>query len=302
MSIDRPNPSNTPIVVINAYHFCQLDQLASRKLMFIEQCKAHDLKGTILLSHEGINVAMSGSRQNIDRWSAWLRSDPLFKDIWLKETFARDFPFSKVVVKIKSEIISMRAPDIQPKKRTAPNVAPEMFQQWLDEGREMTILDARNDYEVAFGAFDGAVHPGIAGFKQFKEGLAKMDLDKSKPVVTYCTGGVRCEKSSAWMQALGFEEVYQLEGGILNYFEKVGGEHYHGECFVFDDRIALRTDLSESDRTQCEGCFLPVTLDEVAVMGPRDFHYCPSCASKIKISEMKSASPTNPSTHVTEAN
>ena len=265
------------VVIINGYRFCKLDQLEQRKAQWLSQCEACALKGTVLLTPEGINIAMAGSREGIDRLIAWLETDALTAGMWLKETYAKVVPFTKVVIKIKSEIISMASPEIDPNEQTAPNISPQTLKQWFDEGKDMVLLDARNNYEYDFGTFDGAIHPDVAGFKQFKEGMESIAIDKKKTVVTFCTGGVRCEKSSAWMQQMGFDKVYQLEGGVLNYFQEVGGNHYHGECFVFDDRVALTTDLSESGTKQCECCASPVSIKDQAMPSYVPDVSCPQC-------------------------
>lgn len=270
------------IVVINGYCFCALDDLAARKAAWMTQCESLNLKGTVLLTPEGINIAMSGTRASIDALKDWVASDPLYGHIWLKETTADDFPFRRIRIKIKNEIISMASPEIDPLHSTAPNLPPKIFKEWLDEGKRMVLLDARNDYEVGFGTFKGAMHPHITGFKQYKEGMKDLSkqIDKDTTVVTFCTGGVRCEKSSSWMMSQGYKDVYQLEGGILNYFEEVGGEHFEGTCFVFDDRVALTTDGAETGLKQCECCRLPI--EQAVPLHDAGKHgvWCMNCAEQ----------------------
>jgi UPF0176 protein len=205
--------------------------------------------GTILLAPEGINVFLAGSRAAIDAIVAHLRADPRFADLAPKESLSAEPPFRKMRVRLKKEIITMKHPLIRPEEGRAPSVAAATLKQWLDrgcddEGRPLVMLDTRNDYEVAAGTFENAVDYRIGVFSEFPPLLAQHRDDYiGKTVVSFCTGGIRCEKGAIHMQEIGIGHVYQLEGGILKYFEEVGGAHYRGDCFVFDERAAVSADL-----------------------------------------------------------
>jgi UPF0176 protein len=237
------------VVNISCYKFITLSDREALKAALAQRCQALDLKGTILLAPEGINVFLAGSREAIDAIVAWLRADPRFADLQPKESLSASPPFKKLRVRLKKEIITMKMPLIRPEEGRAPSVAAATLKQWLDrgcddEGRPVVMLDTRNDYEVEAGTFEGAVDFDIGSFSEFPPQLARhRDEFAGKTVVSFCTGGIRCEKAAIHMQAVGIERTYQLEGGILKYFEEVGGAHYRGDCFVFDQREALSADL-----------------------------------------------------------
>jgi UPF0176 protein len=237
------------VVNISCYKFITLSDREALKAALAQRCQALDLKGTILLAPEGINVFLAGSRDAIDEMVAWLRADPRFADLQPKESLSASAPFRKLRVRLKKEIITMKMPLIRPEEGRAPSVAAATLKQWLDrgcddEGRPVVMLDTRNDYEVEAGTFEGAVDFDIGSFSEFPPQLARhRDEFAGKTVVSFCTGGIRCEKAAIHMQAVGIERTYQLEGGILKYFEEVGGAHYRGDCFVFDQREALSADL-----------------------------------------------------------
>ena len=238
-----------PVVNISCYKFVGLDDREALRADLKSRCDALDLKGTILLAPEGINVFLAGTRAAIDAIVAHLRSDPRFADLAPKESLSAEPPFRKLLVRLKKEIITMKMPLIRPEAGRAPSVAASRLKKWLDrgvddEGRPVVMLDTRNDYEVDAGTFEGAVDYGIAVFSEFPPRLAAHLADfAGKTVVSFCTGGIRCEKAAIHMQQIGVERVYQLEGGILKYFEEVGGAHYQGDCFVFDEREAVAADL-----------------------------------------------------------
>jgi UPF0176 protein len=237
------------VVNISCYKFVTLTDREVLKADLTARCLELELKGTILLAPEGINVFLAGPRAAIDAVVAHLRADPRFADLQPKESVSAEQPFKKTRVRLKKEIITMKHPLIRPEEGRAPSVAAATLKQWLDrgcddEGRPVIMLDTRNDYEVAAGTFDGAVDYDIGIFSEFPPRLAEHLADYAdKTVVSFCTGGIRCEKAAIHMQEIGIERVYQLEGGILKYFEEVGGAHYRGDCFVFDEREALSADL-----------------------------------------------------------
>lgn len=242
---------------IAGYKFVSLHDLNQLQADLLAKCTSLTLKGTILLSHEGINISLAGSTDLIPVFLDQLRQDPRFIDMSFHETYSTSQPFQYLKVKIKSEIITLRQPDANPLTCRAAAITPENFKLWLDEKRDFTILDTRNDYEVRFGTFKNAINLHLADFGELPTSLNSIPRDK--PVVMFCTGGIRCEKAALYMQVLGFTEVYQLDGGILGYFKKIGGAHYEGECFVFDGRISVDSDLHPTGTVQCLKCQGPVT-------------------------------------------
>ena len=245
----------TEFINIAAYKFVELNRLAERKSHLLPLCKSLELKGTILLSKEGINLFLAGKRERVDQLLMQLRSQPEFADLTFKESVSEYQPFTRMLVRLKKEIISMGVDAIQPAKTTSPKITAHELKQWLDEGRDITLLDTRNDYEVEIGTFEKAVPIGIDHFRNFPRAAAKLpETMRNKPVVMFCTGGIRCEKAGPLLEQNGFESVYQLDGGILKYFEECGGEHYRGDCFVFDKRVAVDPNLKETELEQCYAC------------------------------------------------
>ncbi|WNL46114.1 sulfurtransferase [Dyella sp. BiH032] len=239
-----------PIVNLSAYKFVSLEDLPALRERVLERCLALSLKGTILLAPEGINLFLAGPREATDAFMAWLREDARFADLAPKESLSDAPPFGRMRVRLKKEIITMRMPTIRPEGGRAPSVTPATLRRWLaqgrdDEGREVVLLDTRNDYETDVGLFEGAVDYRIPSFTAFPAAVAadRPRFD-GKTVVSYCTGGIRCEKAALHMQDLGIKHVYQLEGGILKYFEETDGAHWRGTCFVFDDRGAVDRGLA----------------------------------------------------------
>lgn len=234
------------IINISGYKFITLPESALEPIREEILPKAIELgiEGTIILSPEGINIQLAGSRESIDRYTALLQSYEYFADIWLKESQTDYIPFEKMRVKIKKYIIPVGSDDIDPEHVPAPFLSPEEFKKWYDEGKEMIVLDTRKPMEIDYGKFENAIDLNLNHFRGFNEAIDEL-LEKYKdtPIVTYCTGGVRCEKAAPLMLKKGFKEVYQLEGGIINYFEKVGGDHWEGNCYVFDERIAIDPNL-----------------------------------------------------------
>src|SRR5690606_6205789 len=222
-----------------------LDQLAELRSRILEEAAARQLKGTVLLAPEGINLFLAGAPTDIDGFLGQLCMDPRFADLEVKRSMSDKQPFRKLLVKIKREIIRMDFPTIRPEAGRAPAVEAQTLRRWLqagrdDQGNEIVLVDTRNAFEVDFGTFEGALDFRISRFTEFPRVIVEnRDALKNKTVVTFCTGGIRCEKAALYMAQEGIENVYQLEGGILKYFEEVGSEGYHGTCFVFDERIAL---------------------------------------------------------------
>ncbi|WP_114239517.1 sulfurtransferase [Dyella sp. C9] len=240
------------IINLSAYRFIGLDDLPALRDRIRERCEALALRGTILLAPEGINLFLAGPGEPIEAFMDWLREDPRFAGLEPKVSMSDAVPFARMRVRLKKEIITMRMPAIRPEGERAPSVAPVTLQRWLaqghdDHGREVVLLDTRNDYETDVGLFDHAVDYRIASFTEFPAALAADRARyEGKTVVSYCTGGIRCEKAALHMQDIGIEHVYQLEGGILKYFEETDGAHWRGDCFVFDERGALDKNLAPS--------------------------------------------------------
>lgn len=234
-----------PIVNLSAYKFVSLEDLPRLRECMLERCHALALKGTILLAPEGINLFLAGPREATDAFMAWLREDARFADMAPKESLSEAPPFGRMRVRLKKEIITMRMPTIRPEGGRAPSVAPATLRRWLeqgrdDDGRELVLLDTRNDYETDVGLFDSAVDYRLTSFTEFPAAVAgDRARFEGRTVVSYCTGGIRCEKAALHMQDLGIEHVFQLEGGILKYFEETDGAHWRGACFVFDERGAV---------------------------------------------------------------
>ncbi len=237
------------ILNISAYKFVPLPDAAALRDRLLVQARDLELKGTVLLAEEGINLFVAGPEQAVRRFVATLHGDPRLADLTPKESWSATQPFRKMLVKVKREIIRMNDAGIQPdfsrREGRAPAVDAATLQRWLDqgvddEGRPVVTLDTRNAFEVDHGAFEGAIDWRLAKFSDFPAALAAHRADlEGKTVVSYCTGGIRCEKAAMLMRSAGLSRVWQLDGGILKYFEQAGGRHFRGECFVFDERVAL---------------------------------------------------------------
>lgn len=287
---------NSQYVNISAYKFVPVAHPAEVKADLLPKCKSLGLKGTILLSLEGINMFVAGSRESIDELLAHIESTyPDFRDLPVKESLSADQPFSRMLVRLKKEIISMGVESIVPAERTSPKLKATELKKWLDEGRDITLLDVRNDYEIEVGTFEQAVPVGVDHFRKFPQAIETLPGEaRKKPLVMFCTGGIRCEKAGPLMQREGFEEVYQLDGGILRYFEEVGGDHYNGECFVFDKRVAVDAALAESDHEQCYACQRVLTKED-----QQSPHYDPphTCGYCHQSAQDKSAADARQRTH-----
>jgi len=232
------------VINIAAYQFVPLDGLAELQVQLRQEAADRQLKGTILLAPEGINLFLAGARTDIDAFLAGLRARPSFAALETKESLSAKQPFGKLLVKLKKEIIPLNRPDIDPARNPAPRLSAQELKRWMDEGRDLVLLDTRNQFEIEHGTFTGAVGLGLDNFRNFATRIDSVDPAwKDKTIVTFCTGGIRCEKAAPLMIANGFSKVYQLDGGILKYFEEAGSSHFEGNCYVFDERIALNSAL-----------------------------------------------------------
>jgi UPF0176 protein len=238
------------ILNVSAYKFAALDDCHALRERLLADCLASGLKGTILLATEGINLFLAGEAGALRGFLERLQSDPRLADLPVKDSWSPEQPFRKMLVKVKAEIIRMNHPTIRPHDGRAPAVDALTVRRWLDqghddEGRPVVTLDTRNAFEVDHGTFEGAIDWRIGKFTEFPAAVQahKADLE-GKTVVSFCTGGIRCEKAAIYLREAGLEHVWQLEGGILRYFEEAGGAHYRGNCFVFDERESLDPSLA----------------------------------------------------------
>ena len=244
------------VLNISTYKFVPLPDAPELRGNLLAKALSLQLKGTILLAEEGINMFLAGPAADVRAFVTELQRDPRFADISPKESWSETQPFKKMLVKVKREIIRMDHPTIKPANGRAPSVAPSTVKRWLDQGhddsgRPVVTLDTRNDYEVDEGTFANTIDWRISKFTEFPQALrTHIDDLRGKTVVSFCTGGIRCEKAAILMREEGLEHVYQLEGGILKYFEETDGTHYKGGCFVFDDRRAVDHALRAVQKTQ----------------------------------------------------
>lgn len=252
-------------VIVAFYHFVALDDYRELKSPLLQLCQSQGIKGSILLASEGVNGTVSGCRNGIDCLMDWFDRDGRFGGINLKESYDNDQPFYRMKVKLKKEIVTLGVPGVSPVKQVGTYVRPE---QWNDviSDPEVLVIDTRNDYEVAVGKFTNAVDPHTKTFRQFPDYVKQnIDASKYKKVAMYCTGGIRCEKASAYMLSQGFDEVYHLQGGILKYLETVPQEQslWQGECFVFDNRVTVNHALEAGSYNQCYGCRRPISEQDM---------------------------------------
>jgi len=267
------------IVVAAFYKFANLSDFSQLQAPFLDFCLSAKINGTILLASEGINGTVAGSRESIDSLMAFLRSEPRLHDIEHKESFTNELPFDRMKVKLKKEIVPLGVPTVDPNKLVGTYVSPEDWNALISDP-EVIIVDTRNDYEVDIGTFKGAMDPKTKRFRDFPSFVSKnLDPDKHKKVAMFCTGGIRCEKASSFMLQQGFKEVFHLKGGILKYLEKISADKslWDGECFVFDQRIAVGNGLIVGDHEQCYACRHPVSPQDRESPEFRLGVSCPYC-------------------------
>ena len=267
---------------LSTYRFTPLESLPELREHLLELTNDVELKGTILLSAEGINLFVAGTREATDTLIADLRTLPGLADLTAKESLSDEQPYSRMLVKIKKEIIAFGIDDIDPANRPAPKLAAKTLKQWLDEGKPITLLDTRNDYEIKMGTFKGAVDPKIETFREFPNAVRELPAEmKDQPIVMFCTGGIRCEKAGPFMEKEGYKNIFQLDGGILKYFEECGGAHYDGECFVFDKRVGVGPDLEETKSALCFSCQMPLNEEEQQHPHYNPPETCPNCYDRV---------------------
>ncbi|QTH64645.1 rhodanese-related sulfurtransferase [Psychrosphaera ytuae] len=271
------------VVVCAMYKFVRLENFQELRQPLQEAMENNGVKGTLLLAEEGINGTVAGSREGIDAVLAHIKQDERLADISYKESFDEEMPFYRSKVKLKKEIVTMGVEGIDPREVVGTYVKPKDWNDLISDP-EVFVVDTRNDYEIQIGTFKNAVNPQTETFREFPEYVAKnMDPAKHKKVAMFCTGGIRCEKSTAYMKEQGFEEVYHLEGGILKYLEEVPKEEtmWEGECFVFDNRVAVDHDLNKGHYDQCHACRMPITEEEMQSEKYEKGISCPHCFDKV---------------------
>ncbi|MEM6774570.1 MAG: rhodanese-related sulfurtransferase [Pseudomonadota bacterium] len=270
------------VVVAALYHFTALDDYARLRDPLLHTCRDAGLRGTLLLASEGINGTVAGSRGGIDRLLAELRRDPRLANLEHKETRSPEQPFLRMKVKLKREIVTMGVPSVDPGRTVGTYISPADWNALVDDP-EVTLVDTRNDYECAIGSFQGALDPGIGNFRDFPAWVhANLDPQKQRRVAMFCTGGIRCEKATSYLLDQGFEEVYHLKGGILKYLEEVPREEsrWFGECFVFDERVAVNHELEKGAYEQCFACRHPISAEDMASASYARGVSCPHCIDR----------------------
>jgi UPF0176 protein len=252
------------IVVAALYRFVSLPDYERLREPLLDKCRAEGIMGTLLLAAEGINGTVAGTRAGIDALLVYLRSDSRFEKIDHKESFHAEMPFYRMKVKLKREIVTMGVEGIDPNQVVGTYVDPTDWNDLISDP-DVTVVDTRNYYEYAIGTFKGAKDPNTTTFREFPEYVRRhLNPEKNKKVAMFCTGGIRCEKSTAYLKEQGFDEVYHLKGGILKYLEEVPKEKslWEGECFVFDNRVAVGHNLEKGRYDQCHGCRHPITEED----------------------------------------
>ena len=269
------------VVNIAGYKFEPLENPVDLVRMYQQKCDELKLKGTMLISKNGINFSLAGTQQATDTIIAFLEEDNRFLNIPLKVTYSETQPFRRMKVRLKKEIISLGRKDINPRDLTGERISPQDLKNLLDNKEDVLVLDTRNEYETRVGKFENAIDLNLDTFRDFPKAIESLPEEyKDKQIVMYCTGGIRCEKASAVMMKAGFTDVKQLEGGVLDYFKETGGAYWEGDCFVFDERVALDTELNETDYIYCYICREPLSAEEKASPDFKINEYCPYCIKK----------------------
>ena len=271
-------------IVATFYKFVALPDFAEKQQLLLSYCQKQGIKGTILLAAEGINGTIAGAtRESIDAVLTFICSDPRLADLEYKLSYADSPPFERIKVRLKREIVTLGLPEVDPNERVGTYVSP---QEWnvLISDPDVTIIDTRNEYEVDIGTFKGAQNPQTQSFNQFPDYIERnLDPAKHKKVALFCTGGIRCEKASSFMLSQGFAEVYHLKGGILKYLEEVPAEQslWQGECFVFDERVAVQHGLEPGTYELCRSCGYPISQEDKASSKYEAGISCPNCYDRL---------------------
>ena len=280
MTNEIPSPTqDSGFLVAALYHFASVPHFAELRAPLQSLCEEYDVRGTLLLAHEGINGTIAGPEDGIRTVLSFLRRQPEFSALEHKESRASEMPFLRMKVRLKKEIVTMGVEDIDPNRSVGTYVAPEDWNALISDP-DTILIDTRNDYETAIGMFRGAVDPNTKTFREFPDWVRQNTGLHNKPkIAMYCTGGIRCEKATAFMKAEGFDEVYHLKGGILKYLEEVPPEEslWEGACFVFDERVSVLHGLEEGEHKLCRACRHPLTAEEIASPLYEAGVSCPHC-------------------------
>lgn len=275
------------IVVCALYKFVTLNDYQDLRLPLHNEMEKLDIRGTLLLANEGINGTVAGSNDGINRLLTWLKADDRLADIDYKLSFTDNMPFNRTKVKLKKEIVTMGIEGIDPKQVVGTYVDPLEWNALISDP-DVILIDTRNDYEFTVGTFRNAINPKTESFREFPEYVKNnLNPEQHKKVAMFCTGGIRCEKSTAYLKEQGFENVYHLKGGILKYLEIVPEEQtlWDGECFVFDDRITVNLQLEKGQYDQCNACRLPITEADKASPNYEQGVSCPHCYDKVTVAQ-----------------
>lgn len=265
MSLDEALQGEAPFILAALYLFVRLEDFEDLKPKILHEMQRLNIKGSLLLAQEGINGTIAGSRSELDEFLEFLRSDPRLSRLPHKESYAYEAPFHRAKVNLKREIVTMGVPGVDPNSLVGTYVKPQDWNTLISDPNTI-LVDTRNDYEYRIGSFEGALNPNTEAFRDFPQWIEEnQSLLQEKPkVAMFCTGGIRCEKATSYMKSLGYEEVFHLEGGILKYLEEIEESEslWHGECFVFDERVSVSHGLKPGNYELCHGCRSPITAEE----------------------------------------
>ena len=260
------------ILIASFYKFFHWPDYRAWQGPLRERCREAGLRGTVLLAEEGINATIAGSREAVEQVMDVLRQDARFEDLEIKISYHHEMPFQRMKVRLKREIVALKVPGVDPRRQVGAYVDPQDWNELIAQA-DVTLIDARNDYEVRMGSFAGALNPGTESFNELPDFLAtRLDPERHRRIAMFCTGGIRCEKATAYLLEQGFAEVYHLRGGILRYLEQMdpGESLWEGECFVFDERVTVNHSLGKGRITICDDC--------KAIVQAGDKH-CANCGS-----------------------
>jgi len=269
-------------LIVTLYKFVRFSDYVSYQPKILNFCVEKNIKGTLLLANEGINGTVAGTKSNIQEFLQFLKSEDKFSDIKHKESFAGEIPFQRMKVKLKKEIVTLGQPNIYPSEQSGIRVDPKDWNSLISDPN-VVLVDARNEYEHQIGTFEDAISPETTNFREFPDFVKqKLNPNKNKKVAIFCTGGIRCEKASAYMLNQGFENVYQLNGGILKYLENIdiNKSLWHGECFVFDSRVSVDYDLAKGKYEQCFACRRPLSEEDLQSKLYKKGITCPYCINE----------------------
>jgi len=277
------------IIVAALYRFTRLDNFAALREPLLDMMLANNVRGTLLLADEGINGTISGRREDIDTILSWLRADPRLAELDHKESQVDKHPFLRTKVKLKKEIVTMGIAGVDPTRVVGTYLSGEQWNQVISDP-ETLLIDTRNDYEYEVGTFTGAINPHTKTFREFPDYIRQhLDPEKHKRVAMFCTGGIRCEKSTAYLKEQGFDEVYHLKGGVLKYLEEMPKDNslWQGECFVFDERVTVDHDLQPGSFDQCHACRRPISAEDKQSVHFQPGVSCPKCVDEYTAEQRK---------------